>query len=417
MSSQFSGEPALIEANLPTAVAIASTTNATPIVVTTAIAHGLETGDYLSVFGAADPAANGTWRAGAVTATTVALTTHPGGANSIGTAVGGAVGTVQQASFGTTIQIPSDADAPTAASVNVGFEALGDRTAWLEFCNQYLAYIRRNGVLKTDVSLQMGASDQFTKITNATNATPIVVTTAVAHNLATGDQVVIGSVGGNTNANGTWIATVTGATTLFLYGSAGNGAYTTGGTLTHQPQIRYYEATRTITRTITTAASDVGLVSIGAFSDYVFPPSGTGVYTALNSAAAPAEVQRLFFEIDSNVCPQGSNLESAAVAFIPNVGAHAAVPANLPRVALYRIDMRDGTQTGLGFAPDPNSANVAAYEVFTTLSCNFTAGTLVDRSRFRYVVIFETESGANAKPATQVYGATCTYSTRTREQF
>jgi lysophospholipase L1-like esterase len=72
-------------------------------------------------------------------------------------------------------------------------------------------------------------------VTAASNATPIAITTAANHNLATNDQVIIASVGGNTAANGTWTVTVTGATTFTLNTSVGNGAYTTGGTVSLIP--------------------------------------------------------------------------------------------------------------------------------------------------------------------------------------
>jgi hypothetical protein len=71
---------------------------------------------------------------------------------------------------------------------------------------------------------------QATKsITGATNATPIAIT-CTAHGYSTGDTVVVTSVAGNTNANGTWEITSTGANTFTLDGSAGNAAYTSGGT-------------------------------------------------------------------------------------------------------------------------------------------------------------------------------------------
>jgi hypothetical protein len=76
-------------------------------------------------------------------------------------------------------------------------------------------------------------------VTGATNASPIVVTTA-AHGLADGDPVSIAGVGGNTNSNGDYFAKVTGfsAATFALYSDkaltlpvAGNAAYTAGGTV------------------------------------------------------------------------------------------------------------------------------------------------------------------------------------------
>lgn len=66
-------------------------------------------------------------------------------------------------------------------------------------------------------------------ITGASNATPIQITTSAAHGYSTGQTVTIGSVGGNTNANGTWVLTVVDGTNFTLNGSVGNAAYTAGG--------------------------------------------------------------------------------------------------------------------------------------------------------------------------------------------
>ena len=65
-------------------------------------------------------------------------------------------------------------------------------------------------------------------ITNATNASPIVITSA-NHGLTTGARVTITGVGGNTNANGTFIVTVVDANTFSLNGTTGNAGYTSGG--------------------------------------------------------------------------------------------------------------------------------------------------------------------------------------------
>jgi len=73
-------------------------------------------------------------------------------------------------------------------------------------------------------------------VTDATNATPIVVTVSADHGYATGDRVNIASVGGNTAANAWWIITVTDTDEFSLDGSVGNGAYTSGGVV--NPVIR-----------------------------------------------------------------------------------------------------------------------------------------------------------------------------------
>lgn len=91
--------------------------------------------------------------------------------------------------------------------------------------------------------------DLSVAITNATNATPIVVTTDQNHDCVDGEALNIGEVEGNTAANGTRFAKVTGYTvkTLGLYSDkalttpvVGTGAYTLGGQmnfLTRTPDI------------------------------------------------------------------------------------------------------------------------------------------------------------------------------------
>ncbi len=69
---------------------------------------------------------------------------------------------------------------------------------------------------------------QVGTVTNATNATPVVVTSA-AHGLSTGSVVQVAGVGGNGGANGTFTITVTDANTFALNNSAGDGVYTSGG--------------------------------------------------------------------------------------------------------------------------------------------------------------------------------------------
>jgi uncharacterized phiE125 gp8 family phage protein len=68
-------------------------------------------------------------------------------------------------------------------------------------------------------------------ITAASNATPIVVT-IVGHGYTGGEDILIDSVVGNTAANGRWYVTLVGVDTFSLNGSAGNAAYTSGGTST-----------------------------------------------------------------------------------------------------------------------------------------------------------------------------------------
>ena len=71
-------------------------------------------------------------------------------------------------------------------------------------------------------------------VSNATNATPIVIT-AAAHGFLTGDKVFISGVGGNTAAYGAFTITKLGADTFTLDGSVGNGAFSGNGTAVIYP--------------------------------------------------------------------------------------------------------------------------------------------------------------------------------------
>lgn len=66
-------------------------------------------------------------------------------------------------------------------------------------------------------------------ISNATNASPIVVT-ATSHGLTTGALITMSGATGNTSANGTSYVTRIDSNTFSLDGTTGNGAYVDGGT-------------------------------------------------------------------------------------------------------------------------------------------------------------------------------------------
>lgn len=78
-------------------------------------------------------------------------------------------------------------------------------------------------------TLYMIGSSGSVSITGATNAHPIVITTATAHGLTTGNSVSIAQVGGNTAANGIFAVNVLTSTTFELNGTTGNGTYTGSG--------------------------------------------------------------------------------------------------------------------------------------------------------------------------------------------
>lgn len=67
-------------------------------------------------------------------------------------------------------------------------------------------------------------------VTDASNTSPIVITTSAAHGFLTGDKVFIQGVLGNAAANGEFSVVVLSATTFSLVNSVGSGAYLSGGT-------------------------------------------------------------------------------------------------------------------------------------------------------------------------------------------
>lgn len=98
-----------------------------------------------------------------------------------------------------------------------------------------LRYVDRHGnvsdtsPVSAETTLAGGATGT---VTDATNAAPIVITTAAAHGLTTGATVKIEGVGGNTEANNLWVVTVLSSTTFSLDESSGGADYTGSGTFT-----------------------------------------------------------------------------------------------------------------------------------------------------------------------------------------
>lgn len=134
MATQFSGRAAEVANNLPTPVAVTAATNATPIVITTAVAHGLHVNDVFTVTGVnGNTTANGTFMAGSVTPTTVALLFYPASTAVSGSGAYLSGGALQPNTFGATFPRPADiTDGMRAGAYNVAIEALGDRTAYLK---------------------------------------------------------------------------------------------------------------------------------------------------------------------------------------------------------------------------------------------------------------------------------------------
>jgi hypothetical protein len=95
------------------------------------------------------------------------------------------------------------------------------------------APLYNTGVNATWTSVQQRGISPFNTqaITGATNATPIVCTTSLAHGYSTGDVIQLSGATGNTAANGIWKVTVTSSTQFSLDDSSGNGTYGASGVI------------------------------------------------------------------------------------------------------------------------------------------------------------------------------------------
>lgn len=249
-----------------TAMNIASSTNATPIVVTTSSAHNFKVGQRVRIENhATNTAANGVFTIQAVGGSTLTLQ------GSSGNGVGGATGTVK---LYTPVSIDyTYNDIPRSVQSQIEAWRMATTDVLVHHGRQlnlriHAAVILRPGYTISSVQssvnttvasfldrLGFGAtmqvsdllnvigdvvgidavrlltSDDMTAwtVTGATNATPIVLTTSVPHNLVANDLVVVDGVGGNTGANGQWIVQSVTSTTITLRESVGNAAYTSGG--------------------------------------------------------------------------------------------------------------------------------------------------------------------------------------------
>ena len=127
-----------------------------------------------------------------------------------------------------TAPIDAGLAAPTSAITLAAGSGVG------EILGTYAAYLRfidddGNPSSLSPISTIVQVEDAIGDINDATDTSPIEITTSASHGLTSGDVVRIESVEGNTASNGTWEVTVTGADTFTLDGSIGNGAWTAGG--------------------------------------------------------------------------------------------------------------------------------------------------------------------------------------------
>lgn len=114
----------------PLAINIASSTNATPIEITTSAAHGLSANDYVSIVShTTNTNANGIWKVGAINSSTAFTIVQISGTNTTGNGVGGATGNITKVN-NTVVKTAS------ALVQNVALcGGLGQKPAWTQSAN------------------------------------------------------------------------------------------------------------------------------------------------------------------------------------------------------------------------------------------------------------------------------------------
>ena len=156
--------------------------------------------------------------------------------------------------------------------------------------------ILENGEETTPLIRSAGTGSQYT-ISGITKANPAVITmggvsvnitgaanngsgliriTASGHGVETGHKVTIASVGGTTEANGTWTATYVSSTTFDLQGTTFANAYTSGGTVVN---------TRYLSGDLVYISGVVGMTEINGRYYTVTPISGTTLSINRSSSA------------------------------------------------------------------------------------------------------------------------------------
>ena len=107
--------------------------------------------------------------------------------------------------------------------------------------------------------------------------------------------------------------------------------------------------------------------------------------------------------------PNGATLTGLGVGIDP-VGGHGGLPSLLPSLAVFKMNMGDGSTTAIGAQVFDAPADVAAYELphgFTRTGLS----EVINRDSFRYFAIFQGEgdaSGPNFIANLALFGCTAT---------
>ena len=179
-------------------------------------------------------------------------------------------------------RIGATAAANVVAVVNTSTSTYGSYTQG----TYHVANLSTGATYSNETSLSIPPSSTAGgSITGASYASPIQITTASAHGLASGAVVYLAGVLGNTNANGFFIITSTGINTFTLNGSSGNGAYISGGSV-YIPQLPTFAADLTGTSGTSIAGGITQAVTANSGVSVWNPYGFTGLAYESNTALA-----------------------------------------------------------------------------------------------------------------------------------
>jgi hypothetical protein len=195
-------------------------------------------------------------------------------------------------------------------------------------------------------------------ITGATNATPIVVSTSLAHGYSTGDVIQLSGTNGNTAANGIWKITVTSSSQFSLDDSSGNGTWSSGGAISP-----------IFCRTIKTASALVQ--PIASFAPLRTASLGTRVQWVASANVIPGLITTFF---------KGAYYDTVAVnaSFTTGKIAYYTLPATLnlssyQQLSLFIRQSAGATLGGLTISLCSDTIGDTAVDTFTIPSTGVSA--------------------------------------------
>jgi hypothetical protein len=221
--------------------------------------------------------------------------------------------------------------------------------------------------IQTGLNAACGAS--FTiATTSGAGVSPIVITTTAPHTFLNGSSVTVAGVGGNADANGSWVATVLSPSTVALYSqngdaSTGNATYTSGGTIAAvAPNLYFPAGTYNISSPLVTGCA-ISLSGDGPTQSIIFQ---THQYTSIHGVVANYSLSMQDMAI--NTTPL--TVDYGMIAVFAGTSSQAA-----PMLG-YTFSFVRFNSSGFNFGLDINgTSETDLLDSITVSDCNISVGT------------------------------------------